>query len=159
MHLIVGVDGGKTAAIAFLDLNGELEGLYTGRFVSLSWFVDKIKQAGVPVIIASDKKKPERVAKRLAAIFSAELFTPNSDISTEKKSELAGKTGNLHERDALAAARAAYNAHANKLKQIDKFANMHGADADKLKSLVIARRYSMHEAAIGSRSGRSKRLI
>ncbi|MEM3781352.1 MAG: DUF460 domain-containing protein [Candidatus Micrarchaeaceae archaeon] len=159
MHLIVGVDCGKTAAIAFLDLNGKLEGLYTGRSAGFGWFVDKIERVGIPVIIASDKEKPDYTAKRLAAAFGAVLFAPDSDISIAKKSELAGKVENFHERDALAAARSAYNAYSNKLKQVDKFASASGADADKLKALVIAKQYSIYEAVMGIKSGRAKHRL
>ncbi len=156
MHIIVGIDGGKTAAIACIDLNAKVLKLFTGRFVSTSWFVNKINETGEPVIIASDKEKPDDIAKKLAAIFGAVLFSPDTDISTEKKAMLAGKTENLHERDALAAAKLAYNAYANKLKQVDKLASKKGADPDRIKALVIAKRYSAYEALNNKKSGRSR---
>ncbi|MGC8671691.1 MAG: DUF460 domain-containing protein [Candidatus Micrarchaeia archaeon] len=156
MHIIVGIDGGKTAAIACIDLNAKVLKLFTGRFVSTSWFVNKINETGEPVIIASDKEKPDDIAKKLAAIFGAVLFSPDTDISTEKKAMLAGKTDNLHERDALAAAKLAYNAYANKLKQVDKLASKKGVDPDRIKALVIAKRYSAYEALNNKKSGRAR---
>ncbi|MGC8676416.1 MAG: DUF460 domain-containing protein [Candidatus Micrarchaeia archaeon] len=153
--MIVGVDGGKTAAIACLGLDGKPLRLFTGRFVGLEWFVSNIKSTGEPLIIASDKKRPDYIARKLAAVFGAKLFAPSTDISVDRKKELAGKTENLHERDALAAARVAYNAYANKLNQIEKMAKNKSKNSDLMKALVIGRRYSMHEAALGSKSGRA----
>ncbi|MGC8628744.1 MAG: DUF460 domain-containing protein [Candidatus Micrarchaeia archaeon] len=150
----MGIDGGKTAAIACLDLSGNILSLFSGQSVNTSWFVEKIRQVGQPVIIASDKEKPDFIAKKLATIFGAVLFAPDSDISVEKKKEFAEKAGNLHERDALAAAKAAYNAYANKLKQTEKLAEQHNANPDEIKALVISKRYSIYEALTGKKSGR-----
>lgn len=102
-----------------------------------------------PVIIASDKKRPSRLPAKLSAIFGAELFSAGYDIEVRKKQEVARKHGisNLHERDALGAAVAAYNFHRNKLEQAGAFAKEHKVeDPDMLKAMVI-KRYSMHEAA------------
>jgi len=152
-HIIVGIDGGKTAAVACLDLNGNKLATFTGRSVGIKWFIDKIREQGVPVLIASDKEKPDYIAYKLSAMFGAALFTPKSDISTERKRTIAGGTENLHERDALAAAKTAYNAYANKLKQADRLAHKQGANADMVKALVI-RHYSIDEAITGKKSGR-----
>lgn len=156
IHIIAGVDGGKTAAIACIDLNGRIVRLETGRFVGVSWFAEIINETGVPVIIASDKQKPDNIAKRLSTMFHAILFAPKEDISSEKKTELAKGTRNLHERDALVAAKLAYFAYANKLNQASRHAKEHGADEDKVKALVIAKGYSIHEAITDKKAGRRK---
>ncbi len=156
IHIIVGIDGGKTAAIACIDLYGRTLKLFTGRYVTLGWFVDMIKEVGEPVIIASDKKKPDEIVRRLAAVFGAVLFAPQDDLTVEKKKELAKQEfENLHERDALAAARAAYNTYSNKLKQVHKKALESGVEADKAMALVIER-YSIYEAITGKKANRRK---
>lgn len=156
IHIIVGIDGGKTAAIACIDLYGRPIRLFTGRYVGLSWFVDMIRDVGEPVIIASDKKKPDEIVKKLGAVFGAVVFSPQEDLTVEKKEELANRAfENLHERDALAAAKAAYNAYANKLKQASKKAIEHGIETDKAMTLVIER-YSIHEAITGKKANRKK---
>ncbi|MDE1768668.1 MAG: DUF460 domain-containing protein [Candidatus Micrarchaeota archaeon] len=147
-HIIVGVDSGKRAAIACLDLDGNPVLMANGTFVGLGWFVEKIHSTGTPVIIASDKKKPSTLPAKLSAIFGTTLFSAGYDISVKRKQELARKYGisNLHERDAMSAAVAAYNTYKNKLEQAGVFAKKHMVqDVDTLKAMVI-KRYSMHEA-------------
>ena len=147
-HLIVGIDSGKRSAVACIDLSGDIVHLATGTFVGLGWFVDNIKKSGSPVIIASDKKRPSQTASKLAAIFSALLFTSGYDISVRRKQEMTSRynVASLHERDALSAALTAYNAYQNKLNQADVYAKRHNIlDRDKVKTMII-KRYSMHEA-------------
>ncbi len=147
-HIIVGVDPGKRAAVACLDLEGKPVYVGSGTFVGLEWFVERIRSAGTPVIIASDKKNPNKLSTKLSAIFGAILFSSNSDISVERKQEVARKykLSILHERDAMSAAVAAYNSFQNKLNQAQVFARQHNvSDADQLKAMVF-KRYSMHEA-------------
>ncbi len=148
-HLIVGIDAGKTAAVACIDLNGKVVKLATGRFVGLDWFVDVIKGAGQPVMVSGDKKRPTQLAEKISTAFDAVLFVPGSDISVEKKRNLLDvKFDNLHERDALASAMMAY---AGKLRQAERQAreSTTGADADLVKAMVI-KRYSVDEV-IGKR--------
>ncbi len=153
-YIIAGVDPGKMSAIACLDLDGELVGLSTGRFAGLQWFVDSLRSAGSPVVLASDRKKPDRTVEKLASIFDAVLFAPENDISLERKRSMAGaSTSNPHERDALSAALTAYNAYAAKLRHAAKIAGESSASADRVKAMVI-RKYSVHEAISGARAGR-----
>ncbi len=151
-HLIVGIDAGKTAAVACIDLNGKVVKLATGRFVGLDWFVDVIKGAGQPVMVSGDKKRPTQLAEKISTAFDAVLFVPGSDISVEKKRNLLDvKFDNLHERDALASAMMAYNAYSGKLRQAERQAreSTTGADADLVKAMVI-KKYSVDEV-IGKR--------
>jgi uncharacterized protein len=153
-HIIVGIDSGKRAAVACLDLEGKLIFISSGTFVGLEWFVEQISDIGTPVIIASDKKKPNHLPAKLSAIFGAVLFSAGYDIDVKKKQEIARKYKiyNLHERDAMSAAVAAYNSYRNKLNQADVFARENNIDdPDRIKAMVI-RRYSMHEAKMESPS-------
>ncbi len=150
----MGIDTGKTAAVACLDLDGKVSKLATGRFAGLEWFVDTIREAGSPVIIAADKKSPDSLVEKLAAIFDAVLFLPQADISVMKKKELtARRFANLHERDALAAAATAYNAYAGKLRQAERIAKESNAEPEGVKSMVI-RKYSVDEAIKKREAGR-----
>ena len=153
-HLIVGIDTGNTSAIACIDLNGLVVKTATARHVGLGWFVDAIKMAGSPVIIAGDKKKPDRIVSRLSAIFGAVLFIPSTNISIAKKRIIA-KEGfeNLHERDAIAAARLAFNAYADKLRQTERLARCKNAEAEEIKALVI-KKQSVHEAIYNIKANR-----
>ncbi len=146
--IIVGIDTGKTSAIACVDLSGRLVCMRTARFADLRWFVDSLKEAGMPVIIASDKKKAGFLVSKLASIFDAALFLPREDISISKKKAYAKVAGasNLHERDALSAAMSAYHSHSNKLKQAERQARERSIeDIDHIKALVI-KKHSVYEA-------------
>ena len=150
----MGIDSGKTAAIACVDLDGKVVHISTGRSVGLDWFVDIIRKTGFPVVIAGDKKNPVALVARLSTIFDSVLFVPSSDISVEKKKALASdEVQNLHERDALAAAMTAYNAYSSKLRQAERTAREMKADADRVKALVV-KRYSMYEAVSRKKAGR-----
>ncbi len=156
MHLIVGIDTGKTSALACLDLNGRIVLLKTKRFAGMAWFVENMNLAGTPVVIAGDKKRANALIAKMAAIFDAALYTPREDISVNVKKEYRyeGKTANLHERDALTAAMTAYNAYANKLMQVEHLARERGvANVDGIKAAVI-KKNSFHEAAEGKKTGR-----
>jgi uncharacterized protein len=152
----MGMDTGKTAAIAFLDLSGNLVHVATQRYGGMEWFVDEASKFGTPVVIASDKKRAEGTITKLCAIFDAVLFAPREDISVKKKNELIEnpRVTNAHERDALAAAVAAYNAYANKLHQAEKIARQENyEDIDRLKLMVI-KKYSIDEVMERRKAGR-----
>ncbi|MCL5786811.1 MAG: DUF460 domain-containing protein [Candidatus Marsarchaeota archaeon] len=146
-HIIVGIDTGKTSAIACTDLHGNIVSLYTGKSEGLPWFVEKIRESGIPVIISGDKKRSQETVRKLASIFNCVLFAPREDIPVWKKNEelSMNKVSSIHERDALSAAKAAYNKYANKLGQADRLARLSNADPDSVKAMVI-RRYSVYEA-------------
>lgn len=156
MHLIVGIDTGKTSAIACMDLNGRVVLLKTKRFANMAWFIESMTEVGTPVVIAGDKKRANALIAKMAAIFDAVLFTPKDDISVSVKKEYAyeGRIANLHERDALSAATTAYNAYANKLMQVEHLSREKGLhNVDDLKAAVIKKR-SLHEAVTGKKTGR-----
>lgn len=155
-HIIVGIDTGKTAAIACLDLNGRVVSLSAKASADLKWFVDGIRNAGLPVVIASDKKRSNVTVAKLAAIFDAALYTPREDISVLKKKEIAKEwsIANMHERDALSAAISAYNKYSGKLNQVERMARENGEEEiDRIKALVI-KKYSVKEAMDDKESGR-----
>ncbi len=155
-HLIVGIDTGKTGAIACLDLEGKPQKLVASTSPDLAWFVEKIRELGSPVVIASDKKKNNDTAAKLASIFDAALYTPREDISVERKKELARKwkIGNIHQRDALSAAVFAYNHYAPKLNQAGRITKGSvTSEVDRIKALVI-KKHSISEAIERRESGR-----
>ncbi len=153
-HLIVGIDPGKTSAIACLDLDGGIVKVKTGRYVGMAWFVNEIQEAGFPVVISSDKEKANSLVSKLSAVFDAVLFVPSTDISVSKKKVIAEKyVSNLHERDALASAKMAFNAYANKLRHIESSTGAKSEELDMIKARVI-KKYSIYEAANNMMTGR-----
>ncbi len=154
--IIVGIDTGKTSAIACVNLSGRVVCLKTVRFADLRWFIDSLEGAGTPVVIASDKKHAGTLVAKLAAIFDAALFLPRADISVVRKKEFAeyAKVSNLHERDALSAAMYAYHSYSNKLNQAERIAHQKSIDdIDRIKALVI-KKNSVYEAISRKKAGR-----
>ena len=155
-HIIVGVDAGKTTAIACLSLDGRL--LYAGHrtFAGMDWIIKSIAAVGTPSIIASDRRNPNHVLRKINAAFSARIYRPDRDIPVVEKRELARHTSikDQHERDAYAAALKAYNSYSNKLKQAGHIAKGMGKeDIDVVRAKVIDR-YSISEAISGKEANR-----
>ncbi len=158
MHLIVGVDPGKTVGIACVSLDGSLVMSAHMEFAGFEWMIRRISEVGEPSIVASDRKEASTAVRRVCAAFNATLYQPKSDISASEKRRVARDNGisDPHERDACAAAVDAYNAYANKLKQAERLARQSGiGDVDTIKAMVVER-YSIDEALHGRRSGRRR---
>ena len=138
IHTIVGIDPGTTTAVAILDLNGNLLGVKSQKNWKLHNVIDYILSFGKPIVIATDKNTPPDYVLKIKAAFNAILYTPKEDISVEKKKNLAShyKFVNDHERDAIAAAKDAFNSYKNKLMSIEKRIPT-GFDSDKIKAEIL----------------------
>ncbi len=155
MHLIVGIDTGKTMAYTCLALDGRIVGVDHKASGGTDWIIDQINKIGTPSIIACDKE-PNENARKIAAAFNARIFYPSKELSSLDKRLIAKPHGitNPHERDACAAAVKAYNVHVNKLKQADRAARMNNVkDPDSIKAKVIGR-YSIEEAISNKEANR-----
>lgn len=155
-YIIVGIDTGKTAALACLDLDGTPIYMNVKPFADMRWFIDNMRKAGSPVVVASDKKKNNDTIAKIAAIFDAALYTPKEDISVSKKKEFAKawKIKSMHERDALSAALIAYNHYSSKLKQAERISGESSkAEIDRIKAMVI-KKHSVREAMEKRKAGR-----
>ncbi len=147
MHLIVGIDTGKTCAVSCLDLNGRLVYAAHKTFAGAGWFVGMVKDVGIPALIACDKE-PNDVARKVAASFNTRLFYPKREMASLEKRQITRPFGltNRHEMDALSAAIKAYNRYSNKLHQAEHISrNRSVEDLDAVKAKIISR-YSIDEA-------------
>lgn len=124
-----------------MDLNGDLVAFEYKKNPNKEWVFQSLKKYGNPVIVATDKKKIPSIVRKIAATFNARLFYPREDILEEEKEKLSSrvkaKFENLHERDAYAAARKAYNYFENKFRQAERIAKEHNVESEKLKILII----------------------
>lgn len=155
-HIIVGIDPGKTSAIACLTFDGKLIMASHRANAGLEWMVSKIREIGVPSVIAIDKKNPSAMAKKLNSIFNSRLVMPEKDISMKEKRRMSKDAGisNPHERDAYSAALKAYHAMANKLNQAEHISRvMNVNDTDSIKAKVF-NKYSISEAIHGKKANR-----
>ncbi len=148
MHLIVGVDTGKTAAYVCLDLDGKLVSSSHASSLGQDWLIESIGKLGVPSIIACDRE-PNDIVRKIGASFSAKLYHPAREIGIDEKREIARPFGitNPHERDACAAAVKAYKSYTNKLRQAERIAR-EGKKEDEIDSIKakVIRKYSIEEA-------------
>lgn len=155
-HIIVGVDPGKTSAIACLTLDGRLAHCEHAAEGGMPWMLERIMAVGTPSIVATDRKVPGDMVRRINAAFRSKLFIPNKDLSTMEKRELAKRAGirNPHERDAYAAAVKAYRMYANKLNQAEHISrDKDDSYRDMIKAKII-QRYSISEAIEGRKANR-----
>lgn len=155
-HIIVGVDPGKTSAIACLTLDGRLVHRAHAAAGGMPWMLESIMAVGTPSIIATDRKVPGLTVRKVNAAFNSTLFIPTKDIPMIEKRELARMAGikDPHERDAYAAAVKAYRTYANKLSQAEHISRRSDQkDIDMIKAKII-QRYSISEAIEGRKANR-----
>lgn len=156
MYLIVGVDPGKTIGIACVGLDGKLIGSAHMDGGGSGWAIGAVRRTGIPVLIATDRRKKGTFIKKLGAVFGVSVFYPDSDMNVREKREWARGTRirNPHERDAFASAMKAFNEYRSKLNQAESTARRERyKDADRIKALVI-RKFSIDEALHGRPANR-----
>ncbi len=147
-HVIVGIDAGKTAAIACITLDGKLLRAAHKTFGGYDWMVSEIREAGIPSVVSTDKARPNSLVRRINAAFNSRMSLPERDLQSEEKRQIA-KAANLknrHEQDAYAAAVKAYYKYANKLNQANRsIAGMDSELQDRIMAKII-KKHSISEA-------------
>lgn len=156
MHLIVGIDTGKTMAFTCLALDGRLVASDHVASEGIDWMINAIGKVGIPSVIACDRE-PNDIVRKVGSAFNAKIFYPSKELNIDDKKDMAAPFGitNPHERDACAAAVKAYNTYANKLKQAEHIARAQKIkEIDRIKAKVIEK-YSIEEAISGRKANRS----
>jgi len=120
--LIVGIDPGKTSALAILNLNGELEAILTLKNAGTEQWIKVIKSHGKAIIIAADVNPPSKKVKKVSSSLGAKLYCPKYSLTHKEKEMLTKKfeelISNKHERSALAASIKAYKTYKNFISRI-----------------------------------------
>ncbi len=120
MRAIIGFDPGVTSGVAVLSLEGET--IFSGSFRNsrLEEIVEKISNIAQPLIVATDVSPPSNSASRLARMFGATLYYPTISMTVAEKQSMTSGAGveDLHQRDALASAIAAYKAYRPMIEKI-----------------------------------------
>jgi predicted RNase H-like nuclease (RuvC/YqgF family) len=147
--LIAGIDPGTTTGIAALDLGGRLLLLTSLKNADRSMISKAIIDTGRPLIIAGDVAPASRLLEKLAAAFSARIFSPEKSMDRLGKIEVAERYSkavspdeklwkNRHERDALAAALRAWKSLRPVIARISEAsAGMDSRSADRLAECVL----------------------
>lgn len=138
-YLIIGIDPGHTVGVAALDFSGRLVHAAHLEGGGMAGAVSLIESWGTPSLIATDVRPAPEMALKLAAAFNVPLFVPQRPWREDDKKEAlrqmvekavrAGLSSpgarsssiaeNAHERDAIAAAVAAWRAEQNLLRKAD----------------------------------------
>ncbi|MBN3037586.1 MAG: DUF460 domain-containing protein [Candidatus Diapherotrites archaeon] len=124
MKLMCGLDPGTTVGIACVDTDGNAVLIHSEKGLSVSDAVALVSKFGTPIVVATDKAHvPEKVQK-FAAAFHARVWSPEKDMMTAEKNDLAKDRGtsNDHERDAMAAAVKSWEHVLPKLQRAKKLA-------------------------------------
>ena len=117
--LIIGIDPGNTTAVAAIDLDGEIRLLESRLEFPHHEIIEAIIENGYPLVITADKEDLPSTVDKIASSVGAKRFTPENDLSQERKREL-GKGDNSHEKDAYAAASHAYKRMSKQIRKINR---------------------------------------
>jgi predicted RNase H-like nuclease (RuvC/YqgF family) len=121
-HVIVGMDPGTTTAVAVLGLDGEVLDVMSSRTVDDAAVIEWLVERGRPVVVAADVEPMPATVEKLRRSVDAVGWTPAADLPVDEKLHRTRNeaTDNDHERDALAAALEAYDAHADRIERVTR---------------------------------------
>ncbi|MDY6819638.1 MAG: DUF460 domain-containing protein [Halobacteriales archaeon] len=119
-RVLVGIDPGTTTAVALLDLHGDLLDVMSTRTADTGTVIEWIVERGRPVLVAADVEPMPNAVEKIRRSFDAAGWEPDSDLPIDEKQHRTREHGydNDHERDAMAAALFAYDAHADQFDRI-----------------------------------------
>ena len=141
--IIVGFDPGTTAALAILDIKGEILLLKSKRSFKRSEIIDAITRIGKPLIIAGDRYPLPKSVEKLASTLGCRYYHPRKSLSSVDKVKLVEdfkeKIEDDHERDALASALVAFKAYSNVFERTGSILSSLGLSElyDRIVELVI----------------------
>lgn len=159
---IVGIDPGTTAALAVLDLHSAVLKVVSFRVHDPALLISEIIAVGKPIVIACDKKAPPEAVAWISRKLGCKLFSPPQDLLSEEKRLLVKeKTGNVHEFDALAAARSAEGHYRRLFQKIDRVLEAKGKEylSEEMKEFLIRNDEINIDEAIRTLEPREKVIV
>jgi predicted RNase H-like nuclease (RuvC/YqgF family) len=121
-HVVVGVDPGTTTAVALVDLDGRVLDVHSTRTADAADVTEWIIERGRPVVVAADVTPMPNTVEKLRRSFDAAGWIPGTDLPVDEKQHRTREHAydNDHERDALAAALYAHDAHADQFERVTR---------------------------------------
>ncbi len=121
-HVIVGIDPGTTTAAAVVDLDGNKLDVHSTRTADTADVIEWLIERGRPVIVAADVEPMPETVEKFRRSFDAAGWIPETDLPVDEKLHRTRDVGyeNDHERDALAAALFAFDAHEDQFQRISR---------------------------------------
>ncbi|WP_302082244.1 DUF460 domain-containing protein [Salinibaculum rarum] len=119
-HVLVGIDPGTTTAVAVVGLDGEVLDVLSTRTADTAAVIEWIIERGRPILVAADVEPMPETVEKIRRSFDAAGWEPNRDLPVDTKKHRTREEGydNDHERDALAAALAAYDDHEDQFERV-----------------------------------------
>jgi predicted RNase H-like nuclease (RuvC/YqgF family) len=119
-QVIVGIDPGTTTAAAVVGLEGEVLDVLSTRTADTAAVIEWIVERGRPLVVAADVTPMPETVEKIRRSFDAAGWEPHRDLPVDVKKHRTRETGydNDHERDAIAAAFGAYDAHKEQFDRI-----------------------------------------
>ena len=119
-RVVVGIDPGTTTAVALVGLDGEVLDLLSTRTADTAAVIEWIIERGRPILVGADVTPMPETVEKIRRSFDAAAWTPSRDLAVDVKKHRTREVAydNDHERDAVAAALGAYDAHADQFERI-----------------------------------------
>jgi predicted RNase H-like nuclease (RuvC/YqgF family) len=119
-RVIVGIDPGTTTAVAVVSTDGSVLDVISTRTADTAAVIEWIIERGRPVIVAADVTPMPETVEKIRRSFDAAGWVPDRDLPVDVKQHRTREEGyeNDHERDAIAAAFGAYDAHKAQFERI-----------------------------------------
>ncbi|AQL43014.1 hypothetical protein BV210_09925 [Halorientalis sp. IM1011] len=119
-HVIVGIDPGTTTAAAVVDVHGEVLDVFSTRTADTAAVIEWIIERGRPIVVAADVEPMPETVEKIRRSFEAAAWIPTSDLPVDEKKHRTREEGydDDHQRDALAAALSAFDAHEDQFERV-----------------------------------------
>jgi hypothetical protein len=119
-HVIVGIDPGTTTAAAVVDLDGGVLDVHSTRTADNAAVVEWLIERGRPLLVAADVTPMPETVEKFRRSFDAVGWAPDADLPVDEKLHRTrdAEYDNDHERDALAAALFAFDAHEDQFARV-----------------------------------------
>ncbi|WP_353634804.1 DUF460 domain-containing protein [Halobacterium sp. NMX12-1] len=118
-RVFVGIDPGTTTAVALVALDGRVLDVTSTRTADTAEVIEWIIERGRPVVVAADVNPMPATVEKIRASFDAAGWAPDTDLPVDEKQHRTREEGyeDDHQRDAMAAALFARDAHADQIRR------------------------------------------
>jgi len=138
-HVVVGIDPGTTTAVAIVSLEGDVLDIWSSRMNTTADVIEWIVERGRPVVIAADVTPMPETVEKIRRSFDAAGWNPERNIPIDEKQHRTRDHPyeDDHQRDALAAALYAVDAHESQFERIARKLPP-GIDRGEVTARVVA---------------------
>ncbi|OIB55475.1 DUF460 domain-containing protein [Natrialba sp. SSL1] len=119
-HVVVGIDPGTTTAVAIVSLEGDVLDVWSSRTSDTADVIEWIVERGRPIIVAADVTPMPETVEKFRRSFDAAGWAPETDLPVDEKQHRTRDHpyDDDHQRDAMAAALYAVDAHGDQFERI-----------------------------------------